>query len=58
MSSVQVYEICKACNKPSKARVEFLEKVKIVDLVCDCDKKKREQDEKKRCKARKYYGES
>lgn len=37
MSSVQVYEICKVCNRPSKARIEFFGKVEIVDLMCDCD---------------------
>ena len=42
MSCAQVFELCKVCKKPSKMRIDFLGKVNIVDVVCDCQNK--EQD--------------
>ncbi len=44
MSSAQVYELCKVCKRPSKMRIDFLGKVEIVNVICDCRKKERRDD--------------
>lgn len=51
MSCAQVFELCKVCKKPSKMRIDFLGKINIVDVVCDCQNKERSKVEKKRFKA-------
>lgn len=50
MSSTQVYELCKVCKRPSKMRIDFLGKIEIVDVVCNCRKKERKDDYRKRYK--------
>ena len=57
MSCAQVFELCSKCKRPNKMRIDFLGEVRIVDVVCDCEKKEREQNEQKQYKTRKYYGE-
>lgn len=57
MSSAQVFELCKKCKRANKMRIDFLGEVRIVDVVCDCEKIKREKNKQRRYKARKYYGE-
>lgn len=51
MSCAQVFELCKVCKKPSKMRIDFLGKINIVDVVCDCQNKEREKVGQKRFKA-------
>lgn len=38
MSSAQVFEVCKVCGKPTKMRIDFLGKVEIVDVACECER--------------------
>lgn len=54
MSRAQVYELCKKCSRPSKMRVDFLGKVEIVDVVCDCKKKEKSKSGLWQFKAKPY----